>query len=185
MVDTEKVQAAVRLLLEAIGEDPEREGLVETPKRVAQMYTELLAGYEETPETHLSKTFNVENNDVVIERDIHFYSLCEHHLLPFFGHVHIAYIPDGKVAGLSKLARLVEMYARRLQLQEQMTTQIAQSLMDYLPCKGVMVIAEAEHLCMSMRGVKKPGTQTRTMACRGIFAEDADLRQCTLDLMLK
>ena len=185
MVDIEKAQAAVRLLLEAIGEDPEREGLIETPKRVAQMYAELLAGYEETPETHLSKTFNVENNDIVIERDIPFYSLCEHHLLPFFGSVHIAYIPCGKVAGLSKLARLVEMYARRLQLQEQMTTQIAQSLIEYLPSKGVMVVAEAEHLCMSMRGVKKPGTQTRTMACRGVFAEDTALRQSTLDLMLK
>lgn len=185
MVDIEKAQEAVRLLLEAIGEDPEREGLLETPKRVAQMYTELLAGYEETPETHLSKTFNVENNDIVIEKDIPFHSLCEHHLLPFFGQVHIAYIPNGKVAGLSKLARLVEMYARRLQLQEQMTAQIAQSLMDYLPCAGVMVVAEAEHMCMSMRGVKKPGTKTRTIACRGVFAVDNALKQTALDLMLK
>ncbi len=185
MVDQEKVETAIKLLLEGIGEDPTREGLLETPARVARMYGEIAGGMDQSAEEHLSKTFAVASNDLVIERDITFYSLCEHHLLPFFGHVHIAYIPDGKVAGLSKLARLVEMYARRLQLQEQMTTQIAQSLIDYLPCKGVMVVAEAEHLCMSMRGVKKPGTQTRTMACRGIFADDAALRQCTLDLMLK
>ena len=185
MVDIEKAQEAVKLLLEAIGEDPNRPGLAETPKRVAHMYEEILAGYEDSPQTHLQKTFEVENNDVVIEREIPFYSLCEHHLLPFFGQVHIAYIPNGKVAGLSKLARLVEVYARRLQLQEQMTVQIAEALMKYLHTDGVIVIAEAEHLCMSMRGVKKPGTKTRTLACRGVFAQDNADKQTIIDLMMR
>jgi len=185
MINIEKTQEAIRLLLEAIGEDPTREGLIDTPKRVAQMYEEILSGYDDTPENHLQKTFSVQNNEVVIEREIPFYSLCEHHLLPFFGHVHIAYIPNGKVAGLSKLARLVEVYARRLQLQEQMTGQIADALMEYLHTDGVIVIAQAEHLCMSMRGVKKPGTQTRTMACRGLFTQDTPSKQTIIDLMMR
>ena len=160
MVDREKVERAVRLLLEGIGEDVTREGLVETPARIARMYEEICGGMEEDAKEHLQKTFTVDNNEMVLEKDITFYSMCEHHMLPFYGKVHVAYIPDGKVAGLSKLARTVEVYAKRLQLQEQMTAQIADALMEHLCPKGVIVMAEAEHLCMTMRGVKKPGTTT-------------------------
>ena len=153
MVDREKVERAVRLLLEGIGEDVTREGLVETPARIARMYEEICGGMEEDAKEHLQKTFTVDNNEMVLEKDITFYSMCEHHMLPFYGKVHVAYIPDGKVAGLSKLARTVEVYAKRLQLQEQMTAQIADALMEHLCPKGVIVMAEAEHLCMTMRGV--------------------------------
>ena len=136
MIDREKVEEAVRLLLTGIGEDPEREGLVETPKRIARMYEEIFGGMEEDAEEHLKKTFHVDNNEMVVEKDITFYSTCEHHMLPFYGKAHIAYIPDGKVVGLSKLARTVEVYAKRLQLQEQLTAQIADALMDHLSPKG-------------------------------------------------
>jgi len=175
MVDQEKVQRAVRLLLEGIGEDPDREGLVDTPDRVARMYTELAGGMDKTAEEHLSKTFSVASNDLVIERDITFYSLCEHHLLPFYGKAAIGYVPDGRVAGLSKLARTVEVYARRLQLQEQLCAQVADALMDYLAPRGAIVLMEAEHMCMTMRGVQKPGTKTVTLARRGVFETDPAL----------
>ncbi len=160
MIDGEKIERAVTLLLEGIGEDASREGLAETPSRIARMYEEIFAGIGKTPEEYLEKTFSAEGSGMVIEKDIVFYSTCEHHLLPFYGKAHIAYLPDGKVVGLSKLARAVEVYARRPQLQERLTVQIADALMEYLQPKGVIVMVEAEHMCMTMRGVKKPGTFT-------------------------
>lgn len=175
MVDQEKVERAIRLLLEGIGEDPDRDGLLETPQRVARMYAELAGGMDQSAAEHLAKTFDVAGSDMVVERDIQFYSLCEHHLLPFFGTVHIAYVPDGKVVGLSKLARTVEVFARRLQVQERLTGQIADALMGELGAKGAMVMVRAEHMCMSMRGVNKPGAQTVTTARRGVFETDAAL----------
>ncbi len=180
MVDKEKIEAAVKLLLEGIGEDVNREGLVDTPARVARMYEEICGGLEENAEEHLSRTFTSANSEMVLEKDITFYSLCEHHLMPFFGKAHIAYIPDGKVVGLSKLARTVEVFARRPQIQEQLTGQIADAIMEYLKPKGVMVYMEAEHMCMTMRGVKKPGAKTITSACRGAFCEKEDLKQQVL-----
>lgn len=176
MVNQNKIRKAVKLFLEGIGEDTEREGLIETPDRIARMCTELFAGMEEDVSEHLSKTFVIENNEMVVEKDIVFYSVCEHHLLPFYGKAHIAYIPDGRVAGLSKLARTVEAYARRPQIQEQMTGQIADAIMKYLKPQGVMVMVEAEHMCMTMRGVKKPGSRTVTASCRGCFEEDSHLQ---------
>lgn len=175
MVDQDKVREAVRLLLEGIGEDPTREGLVETPDRVARMYSELCDGMDRSASEHLSKTFAVSGDDLVIERDITFYSLCEHHMLPFYGKAAISYIPNGRVAGLSKLARTVEVFARRLQLQEQLTAQVADALMAELDCKGAIVYMEAEHMCMTMRGVQKPGTKTATLARRGAFVENPEL----------
>lgn len=169
MVDQEKVKEGVRLILEGIGEDVNREGLLETPDRIARMYRELAGGMDEDPAVHLEKRFHVDNNDMVMEKDITFYSMCEHHMLPFFGKVHVAYIPDGEVVGLSKIARTVEVFARRLQLQEQLTAQIADAFMEILKPQGVMVMIEAEHLCMTMRGIKKPGAQTVTKVTRGIF----------------
>lgn len=174
-MDQEKIKQGIRMVLEGIGEDLTREGLVETPERIARMYEEICGGMQEDPEEHLQKTFHVTNNDMVVEKDITFYSMCEHHMLPFYGNVHVAYIPDGKVAGLSKLARTVEVYAKRLQLQEQMTGQIAEALMKYLKPKGVIVMAEAEHMCMTMRGIKKPGSKTVTIVKRGVFKEDKEL----------
>lgn len=175
MINKDKIKQAVQLLLEGIGEDTTREGLTETPDRIARMYEEIYGGYEEDAKTHLSKVFHVENNEMVVEKDITFYSTCEHHLLPFYGKVHIAYIPNGKVVGLSKLARTVEVYAKRLQLQEQLTGQIADALMEHLQAKGVMVMIEAEHMCMTMRGIKKPGSQTVTIVKRGAFQDDKEL----------
>ncbi len=175
MIDQEKIKQAVTLLLEGLGEDVTREGLVETPERIARMYGELYGGMYEDPAEHLKKTFHVADNEMVIEKDITFYSTCEHHLLPFYGKAHIAYIPDGKVVGLSKLARTVEVFARRLQLQEQLTGQIADALMEHLKPKGVLVMIEAEHMCMTMRGIKKPGSQTVTVVKRGAFLEDPEL----------
>ena len=175
MVDQDKAREAVRMLLEAIGEDPNREGLVETPDRVARMYAELCGGMDRSASEHLSKTFSVSEDDLVIERDITFYSLCEHHMLPFYGKAAIGYIPNGRVAGLSKLARTVEVFARRLQLQEQLTAQVADALMAELDCKGAIVYMEAEHMCMTMRGVQKPGTKTATLARRGAFVENPEL----------
>ena len=177
MVDQDKAREAVRMLLEAIGEDPSREGLVETPDRVARMYAELCDGMDRSASEHLSKTFAVSGDDLVIEHDITFYSLCEHHMLPFYGKAAIGYIPNGRVAGLSKLARTVEVFARRLQLQEQLTAQVADALMAELDCKGAIVYMEAEHMCMTMRGVKKPGSTTVTCAARGVFREDDRLRE--------
>lgn len=182
MVDQKKIEEAVRLLLEGIGEDPDREGLLETPKRIARMYSEIFGGMEEDAAVHLSKQFTAEESDkraeseMVLEKDIVFYSMCEHHLLPFYGKAHVAYIPDGHVVGLSKLARSVEVFARRPQIQERLTAQIADALMKELHPKGVMVLLEAEHMCMTMRGVKKPGSKTVTTAVRGEFAEKIHLQ---------
>ncbi len=183
MMDQEKIRNAISMIIEAIGEDPNREGLIETPDRIARMYSEIFSGLIETPEKHLSKVFKVKNDDIVIEKDIQFYSMCEHHFLPFFGKAHIAYIPDGKVVGLSKLARTVEVFAKRPQLQERLTSQIADSLMEHLNCKGSMVVIEAEHLCMSMRGVKKWGSKTTTLVTRGIFKDDSFLQQQVLNMI--
>lgn len=177
MFDHEKIESAVRLLLEGIGEDVNREGLIETPDRIARMYEEICGGMQEDAGIHLSKTFTVNSSEMVLEKDITFYSMCEHHLMPFYGKAHIAYIPDGKVVGLSKLARTVEVFARRLQLQEQLTGQIADALMEHMEPKGAMVMIEAEHMCMTMRGIKKPGSQTVTVAKRGAFAEDPLLEE--------
>lgn len=183
MVDIEKTEKAIRDLLLAIGEDPDRPGLAETPKRCAKMYAELLAGMDRDAQEHLSKQFDVPHSEFLLEKDIPFYSLCEHHLLPFFGKAHIAYLPNDRVVGLSKLARTVEVYARRLQLQEQMTTQIADDIMRHLDARGVMVVIEAEHLCMTMRGVKKPGAKTITTCVRGAFEDQAELRATVLSLI--
>lgn len=177
MVDQEKIKEAVKLLLQGIGEDAKREGLAETPERIARMYGELCGGMEEDVSEILSKTFKTENAEMVLEKDIVFYSMCEHHMLPFFGKVHIAYIPDGKIVGLSKLARCVEVYAKRLQVQERMTEQIAEAVMEHLSPKGVMVLSEAEHMCMTMRGIKKPGSKTVTCAVKGVFRENELLQQ--------
>ena len=176
MIDQEKVKEGVRLILEGIGEDIGREGLVETPDRIARMYTELMSGMEEDAGLHLSKRFHVDKNEIVVEKDIVFYSMCEHHMLPFYGKAHVAYVPNGTVVGLSKIARTVEVFARRLQLQEQLTAQIADAFMEHLNPQGVMVMIEAEHLCMTMRGIKKPGSQTVTMATRGIFEGNTALQ---------
>ena len=175
-MDQEKIKAGVKLLLEGIGEDINREGLKDTPDRIARMYTEVFGGLYEDASEHLHKVFTVDNNEMVLEKDIVFYSMCEHHLLPFYGKAHVAYIPDGKVVGLSKLARTVEVYARRPQIQEQMTGQIADAIMEHLAPKGAMVVIEAEHMCMTMRGVKKPGSKTVTVACRGEFADNESLQ---------
>ncbi len=172
MVDQTKIEEAVRMLLEGIGEDVAREGLRETPDRIARMYGEIFAGMDEDAGEHLSKTFAVASNEIVVVKDITFYSICEHHLMPFYGKAHIAYLPDGKVVGLSKLARTVEVYARRPQIQEQMTIQIVEAIMEHLKPQGAMVMLEAEHLCMTMRGVEKPGSRTVTMASRGCFQEE-------------
>lgn len=174
-LDKYKIEQAVRLFLEGIGENPDREGLIDTPSRVSNMCEELFAGLNTSAESHLSKTFTADTSGLVVEKDITFYSLCEHHLLPFYGKVHIGYVPDGKVVGLSKLARTVEVYARRAQIQEQLTTQIAEAVMEYLNPKGVAVMIEAEHMCMSMRGIKKPGSVTVSLECRGIMNEDSGL----------
>jgi GTP cyclohydrolase IA len=177
-VDVERVERLVGELLEAIGEDPKREGLVRTPERMAAMYEELFSGTDEDPAKHLTVTFAAEHDEMVMVRDIPFASMCEHHLVPFIGKVHLGYIPgeDGRITGLSKLARVVDSYAHRLQVQERMTTQIADTLEDVLEPRGVLVVVEAEHLCMSMRGVKKPGTLTITSAVRGLFRDDPRTR---------
>ena len=176
-MDREKIEQGVRLILEVIGEDPDREGLKETPERISRMYEEIYGGLQEDASVHLKKTFQARNNEMVIEKDITFYSTCEHHLLPFYGKAHIAYVPDGKVVGLSKLARTVEVFARRLQIQEQLTGQIADALMEHMQPKGVMVMIEAEHMCMTMRGIKKPGSQTVTIAKRGEFENNPVLEE--------
>ncbi|MBO4750847.1 MAG: GTP cyclohydrolase I FolE [Lachnospiraceae bacterium] len=176
MVDQEKIKEAVRLLLEGIGEDPQRAGLVDTPDRVARMWQELVGGMDQTAEEPLSRVFPVEGGEMVLEKDITFYSTCEHHLMPFYGKAHVAYVPDGRVVGLSKLARTVEVFARRLQIQEQMTGQIADAMMKWLKPKGVMVVLEAEHTCMTARGIKKPGSKTVTIATRGVFEKNEALQ---------
>jgi GTP cyclohydrolase IA len=177
-VDTARVEKAVAEILEAIGEDPSRDGLTNTPARVAAMYEELFAGLGEDPGRHLTVTFEAGHDEMVMVRDIPFASLCEHHLVPFIGRAHVAYIPnsDGRITGISKLARLVEGFARRLQVQERLTTEIADAIESALDPRGVLVVVEAEHLCMSMRGVKKPGTLTVTSAVRGLFRRDPATR---------
>jgi GTP cyclohydrolase I len=177
-VDLDRVERAVRELLDAVGEDVDRDGLASTPARVARLYAEVLSGMHEDPSAHLTVTFEVAHDEMVMVRDIPFASLCEHHLVPFSGRAHVAYIPgaDGRVTGLSKLARLVDGYARRLQVQERMTTQIAEALVKALDPWGVLVVIEAEHLCMAIRGVKKPGTVTVTSAVRGGFKDDPRAR---------
>lgn len=183
MVNREKVEEAVRMLIEGIGEDCGREGLRETPMRVARMYEELLEGMDASAKEHLSKTFTAQDNQMVLEKDIPFYSICEHHLMPFFGKIHIAYIPNGRVVGISKLVRTVEVFARRLQIQEQMTAEIADAIMEYLSPEGVMVMAQAEHMCMTMRGVKTQGSQTVTIVSRGAFERDESLRALFLSMV--
>lgn len=182
-MDTKKIEAAVAQIIEAIGEDSNREGLLETPQRIAKMYQEIFSGLHETAEEHLSKSFEIIDNNMVVEKDIFFHSMCEHHFLPFYGNVHIAYIPNGRVAGLSKLARTVEVYAKKPQIQERLTSEIAEALMKYLGAQGVLVWVEAEHMCMNMRGVRKPGTMTVTTVARGILAEQQQLKEEAYKLM--
>jgi len=174
-VDLPRAEAAVRELLAAVGEDPDRDGLQATPGRVARSYAELLSGYDQDPREVLSAVFEVGHRELVLVRDIELWSLCEHHMVPFFGVAHVGYIPGehGHVTGLSKLARLVDVYARRLQVQERLTTQIAESIVEVLQPQGVIVVIEAEHLCMTMRGVSKAGARTITSAVRGQLLEPA------------
>jgi GTP cyclohydrolase I len=176
-LDREKIEQGVRLILEGIGEDPDREGLLDTPARVARAWEEVGAGIGADPAALFEVSFAADHDEVVLVRDIPFYSMCEHHLLPFFGVAHVAYLPgpDGRVCGISKLARCVELYARRPQLQERLTSQIADALVEHLAPKGVFVQVEAEHLCMTMRGVGKPGAVTLTRAARGAYADDPAL----------
>ncbi len=183
-MDKQRIENAVREILIAIGEDPDREGLLETPKRVANMYEEIFAGLEANPERHL-KIFNEGNNDeMVVVRDIPLYSMCEHHLLPFVGKTHIAYIPsEGKVIGLSKLARIVDDYARRPQIQERLTSQVADFLEEHLQPKGVAVVIEAEHFCMTMRGARAAGAKTQTSALRGMMKKDPRTRAEAMSLL--
>ena len=184
-IDKKKIENAVRDILEAIGEDPDREGLIDTPSRVARMYEEIYSGIHEDPRDHLKVIFQDEKHEeMVIVKDISFYSCCEHHLVPFFGKAHIAYIPkDGRLTGLSKLARVVEAFAKRPQLQERITKGIADIIMEELKPYGVMVVIEAEHMCMTMRGVKKPGSKTITSAVRGIFEKDIAARAEAMSLI--
>jgi GTP cyclohydrolase I len=184
-VDTDRVERAVLELLSALGEDPHRDGLVRTPGRVARMYEEVLAGFGEDPVDHLEVTFAAEHDEMVMVRNIPFTSLCEHHLVPFMGRAHVAYIPgdDGRITGLSKLARLVDGFAKRPQVQERLTTQVADAIVDALAPRGAFVMIEAEHLCMSMRGVRKPGTLTVTSAVRGLFKENPATRAEVMSLI--
>jgi GTP cyclohydrolase I len=184
-VDRARIEKAVREILEAVGEDPDRDGLVRTPQRVAEMYSEILGGLHEDPDGVLEVTFEAGHDEMVMVRDIPLYSLCEHHVIPFVGKAHVAYIPnaDGRITGLSKLARLVDIYARRPQVQENLTTQIADTIERVLQPRGVLVVIEAEHLCMSMRGVRKPGTTTITSAVHGLFRTDAATRSEAMQLV--
>jgi GTP cyclohydrolase I len=183
-VDHEKIEQAIRMILEAIGENPDREGLIDTPKRVARMYEEIFSGLHSNPADELSARFHVEHDELVLVKDITFYSACEHHLLPFYGLAHVAYLPsNGTVTGLSKLARLVDHVAKQPQIQERMTNTIADVLRDTLQPQGVMVVIEAEHLCMTMRGIKKPGSKTVTIASRGLYESDMDKQQQVLRML--
>jgi GTP cyclohydrolase I len=182
-IDHARIEAAVREILFAVGEDPDREGLQETPARVARMYAELFAGLRQNPRLHLEKTFTQKYDEMVLVKDIRFASLCEHHLLPFFGKAHVAYLPSGKVVGLSKLARVVESLARRPQVQEQMTEELAELIMTELDARGVGVILEATHTCMTIRGVHKPDSLTTTSAMRGAFKDNPATRSELLSLV--
>ncbi len=184
-VDKERLSRAVLEMLVAMGEDPSRPGLADTPRRVAKMYDELLAGMNSSPREILKSLPGDEHDEIVLLRDIPLHSLCEHHLLPFTGKAHVAYIPSGKMVGLSKLARLVDCFARRLQVQERLTTQIADALMDAIDPKGVLVVVEAEHLCMTMRGAKKPGSVTTTSVVRGVFRRNAASRAEAMALIFR
>ena len=184
-MDLLRIEKAVREILEAIGEDPDRDGLVETPARVARMYAEICEGLHLDPGEHLTATFDASHDEMVMVRDIPLYSLCEHHLIPFIGRAHVAYIPgkDGRITGLSKIARLVEGFSRRPQVQERMTVQIADAMTETLEPRGVMVVIEAEHLCMSMRGIQKAGSTTVTSAVRGLFRENVATREEAMRLI--
>jgi GTP cyclohydrolase I len=184
-IDVGRIEKAVREILEAIGEDPDRDGLQRTPGRVARMYAEIFRGLHEDPASNLTVTFEADHDEMVLVRDIPLYGSCEHHLVPFAGRAHVAYIPgtDGRITGLSKIARLVEGFARRPQVQERLTTQVADALVDVLEPAGVLVMIEAEHLCMSMRGVKKPGALTVTSAVRGLFKTNAPTRAEAMSLI--
>ncbi|MFQ5867991.1 MAG: GTP cyclohydrolase I FolE [bacterium] len=186
-MDKKKIERAVKMILEAIGEDPYREGLNRTPRRVAEMYEEILAGYSQAPAKELKIHYERENyEEIVLVRDIPLYSMCEHHILPFFGRAHVAYMPHkDRVAGLSKIVRVVEVLARRLQVQERLTKQIADTIMQALTPQGVLVVIEAEHFCMTMRGIKKPGSRVITSAMRGIFLKDARTRNEAMALIGK
>ncbi len=176
-IDQAKIEEAVQMILEAIGEDPTRDGLVDTPKRVARMYAEVFEGMKQDPGQYFDVVFGEDHEELVLVKDIPFFSMCEHHLVPFFGKAHVGYIPrGGRVTGLSKLARAVEAVARRPQLQERITSTVAETIVQKLNPYGVVVVVEAEHMCMSMRGVKKPGAQTVTSAVRGLFEKDAAAR---------
>jgi len=184
MINQKKIEKAIKEILEAIGDDPDRAGLKDTPKRVARMYTELFSGIGKDPGREISVFHNEEHEEMIMVKDIPFYSICEHHLVPFFGKAHVVYIPTkGKVTGLSKLVRVIEGFAKRPQVQERLTSQIADCLTEKLKPRGVFVIIEAEHLCMSMRGVKKPGAITTTSAVRGVFQKDAKTRSEALSLI--
>ena len=185
-IDHERIEKAVKEILCAIGEDPDRDGLQDTPARVARMYREICSGLRENPADHLDKTFEVEHDEIIVVRDISFYSICEHHLIPFFGKAHVAYLPesDGRITGLSKLARLVDGFARRPQVQERLTGDIANAIQEKLAPRGAAVVLEAEHLCMSMRGIRKPGARTVTSSMRGIFRQNAASREEVLNLIL-
>ncbi|WAA13765.1 GTP cyclohydrolase I FolE [Fervidibacillus halotolerans] len=180
----QQIEQAVRMILEAIGEDPNREGLIDTPKRVAKMYEEMFAGLDKDPKEYFETIFHEDHEEIVLVKDIPFYSMCEHHLVPFFGHAHVAYMPkDGRVVGLSKLARAVEVVSKRPQLQERITKTIVDAIMEKLNPHGAIVILEAEHMCMTMRGIKKPGSKTVTIAARGVFESDFEQRQEVLQLI--
>ena len=185
-VDLPRIERAVREILAAIGEDPDRDGLVDTPARVARAYAEQFSGLSQSPEDVLGTVFDADHDELILVRDIEVYSTCEHHLVPFFGRAHVAYIPNekGQITGLSKLARLVDVYARRPQVQERMTSQIADALMRVLEPRGALVVIEAEHLCMSMRGVRKPGAKTVTSAVRGSIRDNASTRAEAMSLLL-
>lgn len=184
-MDRDRIAQGVRLILEGIGEDPSREGLADTPRRVADMYAEIFSGIGENPAEHFCVTFNEGHQEMVLVRDIPLYSVCEHHLLPFIGRAHVAYVPGkaGTICGLSKLARVVDVFAKRPQVQERLTAQIADTIITHLEPAGVIVVIEAEHLCMSMRGVKKPGAITTTSAVRGIFATNVATRAEAMSLI--
>ncbi len=182
-VDMPRIERAVREILAAVGEDPDREGLLETPGRVARMYAEMFAGLRQDPRVHLRKAFTEKYDEIVLVRDIAFNSVCEHHLLPFMGHAHIGYLPDGRVLGLSKLARLVEVVSHRPQVQERMTEQIADLLVNDLGAKGVAVVVEATHTCMTIRGVRKPGSVCVTSAMKGLFRSNVSSRAEVLSLI--
>ncbi|MFA5146234.1 MAG: GTP cyclohydrolase I FolE [Candidatus Omnitrophota bacterium] len=184
MMDKKRIEKAVREILIAVGEDPKRPDIRNTPARVAEMYEEILGGSGADPEKELEVVFEKDHDEIILLKDIPLYSICEHHLLPFFGRAHVAYIPkDNRVTGLSKLARVVDIFSKRLQVQERLTTDIAETIMRKLKPKGVFVVIEAEHLCMSMRGVKKPGVLTVTSAVRGIFRKNEKTRAETLSLI--